>query len=693
MAENSRAVGLIRTMLDPQFGRVEVAPDVGRSGVASFVGNIDYSLTYNVKAEAAKVPGDVTLIDQIRYTDTVPFSRGMYIAFPQYGPDRVFHYGFVEAGSYLWVGTSNVTQSWRGLTIKNSYVGPKATNISLSNFVGYRIAFNSDLGLPRVGQGIGFQIEPELEQNYSKLRAFASKMVMSSTTISGTNFNLSGTFSSGVIADTRDICQIVGANGVSRAFPVAALSQQSITKGDVLRTSSVAEGAVDLMGPDYPREWCQPKADSADEMMAQFYTITPANNNKILLNNQALSPGGSAGAAYDIYQYWVTPWDTDFWVVNNTSASLAVQKPTNQEIVRVPPINEDGCLDIDVTYSPRVGWSQPADQILNRNLVLKTVVNAVHVYAYARDDGYVWYNTFGETTTSDADFHSAQFMSGASESNINGVFIGTTNVKAKFRPRRLCPGFAISTGGKYIGTLISMTSMFTGFRTETSNALINSTPIAAGTIASAPLAGNVYAQISDIKLTIAARTADVEGRVGIAHIIRYDDVTEGQQIQFQGSAIIQGVAMGKLQPFVTKSVGTLTIPDTMLTKLLDLLWGRNKNFRRICTLREYRDRIAPFASELTPAVVQEIISKFENADERDIATIAASAAGIFGKLGEGIGSLFGAGQLGGALGGLGDKIFGTGSATFDQQPWDGKSDTLFTRGNELMTIGRRQRDE
>lgn len=693
--ENSRAVSLIKTMLDPQFQRVDVAPDIGRSGVASFVGNVDYSLTYNIAPNVAASPGTPTLLNEAFFTDIVPYQRGMYISFPQYGVDRVYHYGFVEAGSYIRIGTSSVTSSSR-LRIQNSYVGPKASAISPNHFVGYSLTFNADLALPRVGQGIGFQIEPELESNYSKLRAFASKMVISSTTISGSNFNLSGTFSSGVIADTRDICQITGANGVSRAFPVAALSQQSITKGDVLRTSSVAEGAVDLMGPDYPRQWTQPRNDVCDVMEAQWQKMNIANTDKLLFNNVSMGAINSTGSALDIFQYWVSPWDTDMWVVNNTSASLAVQKPTNQEVVRCAPINEDGVLDIDLNFSPRVGYASPTDQAMQRNLVLHTVVNAVHVFAYAGTNGVVNYNTFGETQQFDADFHSAQFGSGASENGINGVFIGVTNCKCKFRPARLRPGFAVSTGGKYIGTLISMTSNLTGFSSEVSNTAISipAVPhtIAAGTIATSPLTGNIYARISDISITVAGRTADVDGRVGIAHIIRYDDVTEGQQIQFQGSAIIQGVAQGRLQPFVTRSVGTITIPDTMLTKLLDILWGRSERFRRICTLRDYRDRILPFSAELSGSAISDIISRLDPEEQR-LAGIAAQASGIFSGLGEGIGSLFGLGDVGRALGGIGDKVFGTGSAMFDQQPWEGRSDTLYMRGNEGSAGMRRGRDQ
>jgi len=690
---DGRAVSLIRTMLDPQFQKVDVAPDIGRSGVASFVGSVDYSLTYNVAAAPTTSPGVVNATGQTYFTDVAQFSRGMYISFPQYGVDRAFHYGFVDSGAYLHVSMYTTPQSVRGLNL-NNYAGSRASTISTSHAAPFRIDFGSELGLPRVGSGVGFQIEPELEQNYSKLRAFAYKMIMSSTTISGTNFNLSGTFSSGVIGDTRDICQIVGANGVSRAFPTAALSQQSITKGDVLRTSSVAEGAVDLMGPDYPRHWTQPKNDATDELAMQWERPTLANTSKIIVNSLAISNAvaGAAPAVYDGYQYWVTPWDTDFWVGNGTSANVNSQKPANHERVRVTPINEDGCLDIDFLFTPQLITDTATNLQLNRNISLASYINAVHVYAYIGTDGRVQYNTYGETFEHFTNLNSLYGLSGGATGNVDAtqanVAGGIPNVCAKFRPRKQCPGFAVTTGGKYLGTLISMTHGFTNYRTET-NTNVAATPTL---VQSFPFSGVITASVLNIGLRVGGRNADSEGRVGIAHIIRYDDVTEGQQIQFQGTALIQGVAQGKLQPFVGRAVGTLSVPDTMLSKLLDLLWGRSSKFRRICTLREYQNVILPFASDLTAATIQDAISKFENGDERAIAQISAQAAGLFGSLGEGIGSLFGMGNLGGALGNLGDKVFGTGSGSYDQRPWEGKSDTMYLSGNMLNPV-RRERDQ
>lgn len=669
-----KAISLLRTMMDPQFQRVDVAPDVGTSSVASFVGNIDYSLTFNVAANSATVPGSLSAVDQIFYTDIVPFNRGMYISYPQYGVDRVFHYGFVDAGAYVRIATSTLKQNLRGLRLDTCYSGAKHSAASGANYVGYQLTFNAELGLPRVGTGVGFQIEPELEPNYSKLRAIASKMVMSSTTISGTNFNLSGTFSTGVIADTRDICQVVGANGVARAFPVAALSQQSITKGDVLRTSSVAEGVVELTGPDYARYWTQPKNDAVDIEQAQWQRITIANTFKNLFN--LIVPAGNAyGTVYDGFQYCVTPWDLNFSVSNGSSGGYAAPTPTNYERCRTTAIPEDGILDIDFFFTPQFGCNDPLNYNLENNLNMISTINAVHVYAYAGANGYVNYNTVGETVRVSTDAHSLSGINGATFTTNIGAQTQQP-VKVQFRPQRTRPGFAVTDGGKYLCTLISTTHQLA---TLTTGASFNP-------------AGSWTGNIADVRIYASARTADAEGRVGIAHCVRYDDVTEGQQLQFQGSSIIQGIAQGKLQPFVQRAVGTITIPDTSLNKLLDLLWGRSPMFRRICTLREYRERIVPFISDLTPTTLKEVIDRLEP-DDRLAAMVAASAAGLFGSIGKGLGSLFGLGDAGEALGGIGDKILGTGSGTFDQRPWSGKSETQYMVGNELASaLGRRQRD-
>lgn len=257
----------------------------------------------------------------------------------------------------------------------------------------------------------------------------------------------------------------------------------------------------------------------------------------------------------------------------------------------------------------------------------------------------------------------------------------------------LRPSFATTDGGKYLGTLISVTCTWVDASTHTNILAFGATSDIAY------ITGNIGCNVSNMSMRVRGRNVDKEGTVGIAHIIRYDDVTEGQQVQFQGSAIVQGVAQGSLMPFVTKSVGVVTLPETLVTKLLNLLWGRNRNFRRICTLREYRDTIAPAAAELTPAKLLSIINNLDPV-EREVALNAAAAGGFFGPLakmaGTAIGGLFGqpalGGQIGEMAGGIGDGIFGTGSATYGQRPWSGRSDTIYLTGNAEAAGNRRQRD-
>lgn len=696
--EGKNSIPLIQNMLIPDFQTVQVAPDVNTTAVSSFVGNVDFSLTYNIAANAAPNPGTVTARSQSFWTDTVSYNKGMYISFPQHGVDSVYHYGFVESGSYVQAGTAEFTQNIRGLSLLNAYVGPKSRvpTFGPNDFVGWRLEYNSELGLPRIGAGIGFQIEPELATNYSKLRAFASKMVMSSTTISGTNFNLSGTFSSGVIADTRNICQVVGANGVRRAFPQAALSQQSITKGDVLRSSSVAEGAVDLMGPDYPRYWTQPDTDTTDTLYGQWETPSLAQTSLTLFNNVDLGVAAQ-NAPYDVAQYWVTPWDTDFWVTNGSTTSYANQKPTIHEVVKVNPINEEGVLDIDFSFSPSFWLTEGVDSgNVLCSATMNFCVNAVHLFAYCGGNGMVNYNVKSETELYPMQVRNSLQLNGASNNSTIAVSAPIQNITFKSRPRMLRPSFATTDGGKYLGTLISVTATWVAASTHTKSLTFAQPPTASET---AMITGDLGCDVRNMSMRVRGRNVDKEGTVGIAHIIRYDDVTEGQQVQFQGSAIVQGVAQGSLMPFVTKSVGVVTLPETLVTKLLNLLWGRNRNFRRICTLREYRDTIAPAAAELTPAKLLSIINNLDPV-EREVALNAAASGGFFGPLakmaGTAIGGLFGqpalGGQAGELVGGIGDGIFGTGSATYGQRPWSGRSDTIYLTGNAEAAGNRRQRD-
>lgn len=639
--ESRSALALLKTMVDPTHDSTDLAPDINVSGGASVPGKVDYSLSYNVLADlpgnpaGAQVPGQNTVF----YTDVSSFKNGMYIAFPQEGVSNVYHYGFVAGGSYAWAGFSTNAGNHFGLDLENKYVGakvyaagppmpptlppgPMAGGVPnrILDFPGWRLDYLSELALPRLGDNNGFQISPNISEYYSKVRGYASKMVIASTTIAAGNFDLSGTFSSGIISDTRDICQKVGTNGVSRAFPTSSLTAQSVARGDNLRTSSVADGAVDLMGPDYPRGWTAPDTDFTDTLQAEWIkpTLAAYTNDRLLQSSSEDGGGGNPSFWQDFNvgdakQYWVTPWDTDFYVANSTSPVVAgpvAQRPVNHERVRVPAINEDGVLDIDFSYEAQaVAETQPGYQV---KLDYAVKVNYVHIFAYIKD-GQVNYNVASETTTQKIETESSYYFnafSSQAEANVDNY----QRHHSQARPRMLRSGFSKTTGGKYLGTLVSVTAAISSFN-----------------VANVPQNNGWWFGMRNFEMRVRARNVDASGRVGPAHCIRYDDVAQGQQVNFQGTTLLRALAQGAVAPLTQQNTGAFSVPDNAFTKFVEILWGRVPNLHRITTLREYRDKILPWIHELTAEKILGILNQLDPV-ERDVAIEAGQAAGIFGKM-------------------------------------------------------------
>jgi hypothetical protein len=649
--EARSSITLLRTMMDPTSGKTEMVPDVDGSSAASFAANVDYSLTFNVQAAptlpqigtgpAGNVPTSAS--------DFAPFSTGLYMAFPSMSVDSVYHMGIVPGGpNTIYNIPANqalqyATNNLRGFDFRGKYVGQPSYNGAPPDVLPrQQISYYGDVVLPRVGAGNGIQIAPDLAENYSMVRAFAGKMAISSSTISGTNFNLAGTLSSAVISDTRDIAAVKGANGIYRAFPVASLAQQSVTRGDVLRASSIYDGAVDLIGPDYSRVWTQPNVAATDRLDAE-YRIMPCTHPYRLTLSQTATAAWSF--VQDVAQTWITPTKTSVFVADGTSAGL--NQPINWGVMETPSINEDGVLDIDVdlTICVRHNSAIGANQS-EANLEYKFFFNFCHVFAYIGNDGFVQYNIVAENEThlqSSIETYKYSVQWGTAFDSSQPVM----RVSKKARPRMLRNGFATPTGGKYLGTLVS-----------TSYQLINIGGLPGATIFTVDTSNLVY--------RVRARSVDAPGRIGPCHLIRYDDVAVGQQIQMQGMAIVQGVPLGNLAPFVQKQTGLMSVPDSSFSKFIDVLWGRAPMFRRITTLKNYIDHVLPYIRDLSADGIMDVLNELDPA-EKTIAVEAGKSAGFFSNL---LGSVGNAivpglgGAIGAGLGGVGDHLLGTGSGQF-----------------------------
>jgi len=592
-------VPLLKSMMVPSEYQSEIAPDAGISGVNAFIHNIKCSFTYDVKPDpVAGAEGA-----QAKWNDFASFTSGMYLSLPQESHESLWHMGFVKPGAEFSVLAGGyaffpVEATRRGFDIRAHYFGPyiAGSTSTCSFFPDYKLTYNGELALPRIGTNVGITYATSVSNNYSKVRAFAADFKMSSTTISGTNFNMSGTFHSAVISDTRYISQVsVDVSAARNAYPPAMLLAQSVTKPDDLDNSEIMKGAIDIMGPDYPREWCSVDVDATDTLNSQWQTFqyvipsgTPIVNQ--LQASQAISLGPR-----NVAQLWVTSTDTSFYI-SNSSAPVSNGAPANWQRFYYGAINEDGILDIDVSLRASLASSSA---VMLSPCQYDYVANFIHVFAYIDETGYVRYNMASETqkvgiTALESYAQLSQFNNGLSPP---ALMTGTTQIPnmpasiVKSRPRMQRNGMSVNTGGKYLGTLVTLSMLFNSQEVPTDQV-------------------SVYAYSSSIR--VRARNVDAPGRVGPAHIIRYDGLGVGQQMSFAGTTWLQGIALGQLAPFINSNGTALTVPDNIFSKFVELLWAYSPKYRRIMTLSDYNQFVKPYFRDLT---LKELVSSIASLDD------------------------------------------------------------------------------
>lgn len=652
MAQTASAlsvVPLLRSMMVPSDHQTDIAPDAGVSGVNAFINSIKCTFTYDVAATPPIYTEGVGPI--VRSSDCVPFINGLYLSLPQESHESLWHMGFVPAGAEYTMATvlyqsypASVIQ--RGFDIRNHYCGPPQALVfsAGTNCPGFKLSYIGELALPRVGANQGITFATSVASNYSKVRAFAADFKISSTTISGTNFNMAGTLHSGIIADTRNISQVVtDQSSVRQAYPAALLNAQSITRPDDMSGVEVMKGAIDIMGPDYPRQWCSVDVDATDSIQGQWQTfqyVLPTGYSAPAVSGTTAAAQGSSNVA----QFWITPTDTEFFITNHSNPSGA---PQNWQKFYTGAINEDGILDIDIGLRANVAATGGAPSL--SPCTYHYTANFIHIFAYVAPTGYVQYNLASETQRVPITTHMAynQLAIGNNGGAAPPSLQITTQIPStpativRSRPRMMRSGMAVSTGGKYLGTCVTLSLEFAGQYTDTQ-------------------IYGVYAFGSTIRTR--ARNVDAPGRVGPAHIIRYDGLGVGQQMSFAGTTWLQGIALGQLAPFINTNGVTLTVPDNIFSKFVELLWAMSPKYRRILSLAEYNQYVKPYFRDLTLGDLLQSIEKLDSQSSA-IAKSLGAAGGWFPQLGEfydrNRGKIAAAAALG-TLGGLGAAYAGRG---------------------------------
>jgi len=621
-------LNVIRTMLNPLAGSTALATN--EAGASGFVQNIDVELTFKVPVEVAPIPGD--------NLEHVPFSSGMVLWLTQDGLNSIYHMGFVPAGALVEVaGGGPADTALRGMTTVGTFYGPNWNGAGFSGFDfnanGWHIDYTAEVALPRSGVGNTIKLSPELDKNFSRVKTLAGSFTVQGSTVSIGVLALDGQLAGGAIADTRDIAQNK-ANGVPTSYSVSDLKTGSVTVKDGVSQVSLQDGIVMLVGPDLPNKFSAPRQTLTDTIEAEFFVL----DSTIKFNPLPIGDIGvpdHAKPAETLFQLYITPWKQNVWVATANQAPSVV--PEYYTRVDVDPIGETGVLDIKVEVKLGCYFNPngPPDVEWRINNEFAVSVNAMHIFERIGADGAVYRSVFSERYT---ETRSLAWMRSAALSRTVGK---SSAIECTFEPRRFRTSF--TEQGKYMGSNIYASVQFN--------------QVGAGFDVGSRFAVTCQAPI----ISISARNDDKEGRVGMAHIIRYDNASPTQQITMRGNIKTLAIPRGQVAAFVQAAIAAASsASDSDVLNFALQLWNSdNTSFARIYRLQDYNKDVLGLVQDLTPALLEALASRSKSG--LNLRAIG-QAAGLFGVLKSALpaaldvaGSLFGesAGQFGESAGQFG----------------------------------------
>ena len=677
--KESRNIDWIKTVLDPRS--FNMLPDQVLENGNSVPNTIDVNMEYPITDPLPRVTtGDPNA--RAYYAEECPSKTGMFLHFPLRGSASLYHMGFVGLSATpatpvavpivsptSGVGIITAWGSQRGLTsAPNVYNG--APNVATPNRWGGGggTAINTTdnygafqwLGpvvLPRVGNA-AIDTGLSVGASFSKTRVYAGIFQLLGNAVSMTAASLTGSASATVVADTRDLASPSGGIDV---WSTSSMAQQAISRKDVLKAINLDEGITAIIGDDYQRQFVAPDPAVTRREMGEAYVVTQALNIKSTIWSGLLVSAYNDQVPVAGCSMWITPWACNNWYAVNFTGSLS-SPPPNHTLVRIPPIDETGSCKVSVQVpwdayftgtAATAGNDVPITaQDLLANVGCECKVLFIHRYCNINDDGTVNYNSRSEILSETRSLAQHQIYQGyyrnltAKITNVNFPSPVFTSDAGRFRGDFV-------TQGKYIGTYVQVffAPSFSPYRPRNTT-----TPDPGGAGSDYPTGAgyNVNVTMTTPLVEVTATTIDEPGNIGPCHIVRYDNVSNGQTLILKGMFRFQGNPNGTIAPFVQDSIQAAKyVFSSQVQGLLRALFRSNPNFRRIMTTRFYEEVVLPYVRELSAgSLIQESGNKPE-------VVAHGEQAGLFTTVGSTVGNLFDA-LAGGAAGqfGLGGGMAG-----------------------------------
>lgn len=566
--------------------------------------------------KAVSVSGNWVIRADSAITGPVKDQDSIVLWQTQHGAADIRRFGIVPAGTSLPV--TSTPPVW---------VGSSSSNVEL--VTGF--TFDQELALPYSNEsGLQVQISPDLSKDFSVVRTYAGMINLLSDSVPIGNTALTGRFAGGTINDIRDIQQTT-----TGAFPEAALQQQTVTAKDGIKGIGVSEGIVAILGPDLnptfsaPTAWSTRYYGQADIEKIAFNGYNKLDNPPIP-NNAWVLPFGSVFLSPIEGFNCVTPFRGDTY-------NLKMGQLPNASRVR-----------IHSAFPPVAVYNGGAGRIM-----VNVSYYAVHYFAHVDANGMVVIsNDVPPQNAFKAQFAANITVQPRAALHAGGSFLQEVEVGNNSTIPSCSVTFdvdLVSNDKTYVGSLVFALSCDID------------PPGGAAT--------SYYTYPTELPWTFNIEALDLynSGQLGPTRVLRWDNVSPGQEMKLDGVLLAQCVPEGQIAPFVSPTAQMQQVALHLnVFPWMNAVYNGTGPLRRIWPGREYV-RMVNLLRDTGVIDGTKIAPEDENAGQaaglfanlgsyagHSIGTMVDDAAhGIFGSLG------LASGQFGSASGQFGGEAAGS----------------------------------
>lgn len=459
-------------------------------------------------------------------------------------------------------------------------------------------------------------ISPDLGQDFSVVRCYAGMISLQSDAVPIGNTALTGRFAGGSINDIRDMFQ-----SSTGALTESNLQQQTMTSKDGIKNVGVSDGIVSILGPDLVPTFGPPD-------------MSNVRGNGISDTEVLHVPGGVMTGAYVYGTSGVYARPVFLTPIEGCTCNFEPTPGVITNSVQMSPLPMHQSVRISCEAPSISMWTGGVDD----RLEAYTSYQVMHLYASVRDDGTV-------NLDNTVDVVDKVSTGGVGVHCWDETVLGPTWSVMNTAPTNYPPfSFSFSTpmpmsrGNMYVGSLI--------------------VPILNTEYVGAPgPEDNLHYSIDsryDIGWKIAVEALDLynSGTLGPTRVLRWDNVSPGQELKLDGLLLAQCVPEGQIAPFVSPTAQMQQVALHLnVYPWINTVFNGTGPYRRIWNGKEYANMVSMLRD-----MSSEDSSKITPED-----TTAGEAAGLFSSIGsfagntlgglvdDGLSSIFGkaAGQFGG----------------------------------------------